>query len=432
MKSQKYSVAILFASLVIVMLGFGIAIPLMPFYVTHFNASGSALGFMMAIYSLMQFIFAPIWGQLSDRIGRKPVLLIGIAGYAISFFLQGISQNITQFILTRTLAGILSSATLPTAMAYIADTTSTENRSRGVGLMGAAMGVGMIFGPMLGGLLTRLTIPFPAEISYLLQTTRDATTNAVINLSLPFFASSLLALVAIPFIITLLPESLSSEKRALHVSSTTKQSRFSLLKGGLLGPSSFLFVLAFLLAFALANMEAVLALYGKQQFAMGPSEVGLLMGAMGVLAVIQQGVVIGPLTKKVGEVRSIQGGLVFCILGFVGLALSPAKSLFMAAALVFNIGSSLLQPCVTALASKRATSGQGEAMGINNSFQSLGRAVGPLWAGFAFDIYSTLSFWTGALIQIIVLGFSLRMLTETEPISLYADHSQPAPAANKN
>jgi MFS family permease len=104
---------ILFFSLVIIMIGFGITIPLMPFYITHFNASGSALGLMMSIYSLMQFVFAPMWGRLSDRIGRKPVLLTGILGYAISFILQGISQNIVQLILLRSLAGIISSATLP-------------------------------------------------------------------------------------------------------------------------------------------------------------------------------------------------------------------------------------------------------------------------------------------------------------------------------
>ena len=114
---------------------------------------------MMGIYSIMQFIFAPVWGKLSDRVGRKPVFLIGLAGYALSFCLMGLSHDYTQLFLSRALAGILSSATLPTALAFIADTTTADNRSRGMGLLGAAMGLGMIFGPLLGGTLTGVILP---------------------------------------------------------------------------------------------------------------------------------------------------------------------------------------------------------------------------------------------------------------------------------
>lgn len=427
MKNQAAPKAILFAALVIVMLGFGIAIPLMPFYVTHFHASASALGLMMSLYSLMQFLCAPVWGRWSDRIGRKPVLLIGIAGYFISFMLQGLSQDVIQLTLARTLAGVLTSATLPTAMAYIADITSEADRSKGVGLMGAAMGVGMIFGPMLGGLLTHLVLPLPAALTRLLQVTRDVSTGQMINLSIPFFASAFLALIAIPFILILLPESLPAAQRSLPHPAAARQSQASQLLSGLRGPVGFLYLLAFLLAFALANMESVLGMYGQQYFAMGPAEVGLLMGAIGVLSVIQQGLVIGPLTRKVGEVRVIQGGLTISILGFVLFALAFSRWMLFAAALVFNAGNVLLQPSVTALISKRAKGGQGAVMGLNNSFQSLGRGVGPLWAGFAYDIYSTLSFWTGALIQGIALAYSLKMLRDMEPASAEAGLLPPAP-----
>lgn len=409
MKSQKTAIAILFASLVIIMLGFGIAIPLMPFYITHFGASGLALGLMMSLYSLMQFLFAPMWGRLSDRIGRKPVLLIGVAGFALAFLLQGLAQNLVQFTLTRTLAGVLSAAALPTAMAYVADVTTPERRAQGVGLMGAAMGLGMIFGPLLGGLLTHVDPALFPRLTPLLQVTVDPATGQTINLSIPFFVSSLLAAVTIPFIFFLLPESLPAERRGLDTQSSTSQ--WAQMGQALRGPSGFLFALAFLLAFALANMEAVLALYGQQRFGMGPAQVGLLMGAMGILSVIQQGVVIGPLTRKVGAVRVIQGGLLTGIAGFLVLATAPSVQLLALGALIFTAGNVLLQPSVTALISRRAQIGQGAVMGLNNSFQSLGRAVGPLWAGFAFDQYSTLSFWTGALIQLIAFVVSTRMLS---------------------
>lgn len=408
LSSRGRSLAILSATLVIVMLGFGIAIPLTPFYVTHFNASGTALGLMMALYSLMQFVFAPVWGRLSDRFGRKPVLLIGIGGFALSFLLQGLAQNLIQFMVVRTLAGILSSATLPTAMAYVADTTTIESRAKGVGMLGASMGVGMIFGPMLGGFLTHVNPTLPTGIASLLQVTADPSTGAMINLSIPFFGSALLALLALPFVVFMLPESLARARRIAYPSGG--ESRMGALVQALNGPMRLLFMLAFLLAFALAMMESVLALYGRERFTMGPSQIGLLMGALGIVSVIQQGVLIGPLTKRFGEERIIQAGLVIGVLGFAAMALAPTRNLFMGATLFFNAGNMLLQPSVTALISKRATEGQGAVMGINQSFQSLGRGVGPLWAGVAFDIHSTLAFWTGALVQAVALAYALRTL----------------------
>lgn len=407
--NRRISITILFISLVIVMLGFGIAIPLMPFYITHFNASGSSLGLIMSLYSLVQFIFSPMWGRLSDRIGRKPVMLIGIFGYFVSFFLQGISQNILQLTLARVLAGLLSSATLPTAMAYVADTTDSEDRSKGVGLLGAAMGLGMIFGPMFGGVLTRVQVPLPKFLEALVQTTIDPSTGSPINLSIPFFVSALLALVATPVIYLMLPESHPSENR--QEKSGPRQSQLAGLLNGLRGPVGFLYILAFLLAFALANMESVLALYGRSRFSMGPGDVGMLLGGMGVLSVVQQGIIIGPLTRKAGEVWIIKAGLLSGFLGFITLALAPTLAWLVAGALIFNVGSVLLQPSVTSLISKRVNSGQGEAMGINNSFQALGRTFGPLWAGFAYDLYSTLSFWTGAFILAAAFLYAFRVFS---------------------
>lgn len=393
------------------MIGFGIAIPLMPFYIKHFGASGAALGFVMAIYSFMQFLFAPLWGRLSDDVGRKPVLLIGILGYAVSFVMQGFAQNLIAFTAARVFAGIVSSATLPTAMAYIADITPPDRRSQGVGILGAAMGVGMIIGPTLGGILTHVQPSLSPQMMSLMQITTDAS-GQPINLSIPFFASALLALIAIPFIVFLLPESLPPEHR--HVHGPESGSRFSQLATGLRGPMGFLFLLSFLLTFALANMETVLALYGADKFGMGPADVGIVMGALGIMAVIMQGGAIGPLTRRFGESRVILSGLVVSMSGFVLLALSGTRGIFIAGALVMNGGNTLLQPSVTALISKRAKAGQGVAMGQNQSFQSLGRAIGPLWAGMAYDVHDTLSFWTGAAVQLIAFIYGMRMLPRGE------------------
>jgi len=424
----KGATAILFACLVTVMLGFGIVIPLLPFFVTHFGANGTVMGLLMSIYSIMQFIFAPIWGRLSDRVGRKPVLLLGISGYAISFGVMAFAPNIAILILARAVAGILSSATLPTAMAYIADTTEAKDRARGVGMMGAAMGVGMIFGPTLGGLLAAANLHLPAGLLALMQTMIDPDTGNLINLSVPFFFAGLLALAALPVVYFALPESLHKDLR--RDAPKAEGTRLSQLGVALKSPLGFLFAMALLLSFALANLESILGLYGKERFAMGPEGIGLLMGGMGILSVIQQGFLIGPLTRRFGEARVLQGGLVISMIGFFGMALLQTEWGMIVFVLVFSTGNVLLQPSVTSLISQRAKPGeQGAAMGINNSFQSLGRSIGPLWAGFAYDLYPTLSFWTGAIFQLIAFVYALRMLgpmwaarrAAPEPVSLGND-----------
>jgi DHA1 family multidrug resistance protein-like MFS transporter len=405
-RSPSVSMFILLFVLVIVMLGFGIIMPLMPSLISHFQASGYQLGLIMAIYSLMQFLFAPLWGRWSDRIGRKPVLLIGIAGFAISFVIQAFSPNVWVFLAARAVAGILSSATLPTASAYIADTTTLEKRSAGMGLMGAALGVGMIFGPFLGGVLTKWTPSLPANLS---QVAVDASSGATINLSIPFLFSAFLALLLIPFIIFVLPESLSAQAR--QISSQRGTNQFGQLWQAVrTGPTAFLFVMAFLFAFAMANMESVLGLYAQDRFSVGPSQLGIWMGVMGVLSVIQQGVLFAPLVRRFGEERLLQAGLLTSALGFIGMAVIPNLWGLFASTGVYIVGSTLLGPAVNTLISKRATTGQGTALGLGNSFQSLGRAIGPMWAGTAFDVWPTLSFWTGAVIQALALFISLRVM----------------------
>lgn len=381
MRARTSAIPILFASLFIVMLGFGIVIPILPFYVTHFGAGGRELGLLMAIYSLMQFICAPLWGRWSDRVGRKPILLTGLGGFALAFALMGLAQNVWQLIAARALAGILSSATLPATFAYIGDSTSGENRSGGMGLLGAAMGLGMIFGPLLGGPLGKIALP------------------------LPFFAAAGFALVAALFAFTWLPESLARHRRAEP--SAAAPSRLRELLDALRGSMAFLFVLAFLLAFALTNFEATVGLFAKERYELGPDQVGYLLGAFGLLGAIQQGLVIGPLTRKIGEVRVLQSGLLIAMIGFIGTALSANGWTFIVFSMLLSSGNALLQPSVASLISQRATAGQGVTMGLQNSFSSLGRATGPLWAGSIYDVRQELPFLSGALFQAIALVVSL-------------------------
>jgi DHA1 family multidrug resistance protein-like MFS transporter len=373
---------ILFFTLIVIMLGFGMIIPLIPFYIDSFDASGSELGLLMATFATMQFLFAPVWGQLSDRYGRKKLLMVGVLGNAISQLLFGLSTELWMLFASRALAGILSSATMPAAMAYIGDSTTDQDRGQGMGLLGAAMGVGMVLGPGIGGWL------------------------ATQSLSLPFFIASGLSLLTLPFILLVLPESLpkearSQDRKGLHGPQLGEMWR------ALFGPIGFLLLLAFLVSFGLTNFEAVFGLYALERYNYGPQQVGTVLTVIGLISAVVQGVLTGPLSRRWGETALIRASLLASAVGFVLMLQARSFAAVLLTVGFFIISNALLRPAVSALISKRTTSGQGVAMGLNNSFMSLGRIVGPSWAGFVFDANLSLPYLTGSIVMLI--GFVLSL-----------------------
>lgn len=375
--------AILFFTMVVIMLGFGIIIPIMPFYITRFGAGGSDLGMLMALFSLMQFFFSPIWGDLSDRYGRKKILMVGALGNAVSMLIFGLAPNLGVMFLSRALAGMLSSATLPTAMAYISDTTSERDRGQGMGIIGAAMGVGMVLGPGLGGWM------------------------GTISLAAPFYLAAGLSLVAMFLMMVMLPETLSSDARAAaRGAGKLRGPQLSMIFRALAGPLGFLLFLAFLVNFGLANFEGIFGLYAKDRYQYGPEQVGTIMTVIGVVSAVIQGMLTGPVTRWLGEEKVINLSLIASALGF-GLML--AAQTFAGVLLTvgfFVFANAMLRPAIASLTSKRAVGGQGMAMGLNNAYQSLGRVAGPLWAGFLFDVDLTLPYASAAVIMLVsfVLG----------------------------
>jgi len=365
---------ILFITIVVMMVGFGIVIPILPFYVESFGVSGRELGLLMASFALMQLIFSPVWGGLSDRIGRRPVLMIGVFGNALAMLWMGLSGSYSMLLVARVTAGILSSATLPTAMAYISDSTSEENRGGGMGAIAAAMGVGMILGPGIGGWL------------------------GDVNLSIPFFVASGLSLLVLVLIALVLPESLAPEKRSTD--GKLRGPNFRGMWQSLFGPLGYLMFLSFLISFGLTNFESIFGLYALEQFGYGPADVGTLLVVMGITSVIVQGGLTGPFTRRWGECRVIQGALLVSAIGFV-LMLGAFNFVTLVITIIFFIvGNTLLRPTTSALVSKRSDEKeQGAMLGLQNSFMSLGRIVGPLWAGSAFDRHMTLPYVTGAIVM---------------------------------
>ena len=373
---KNKNLAILFFSLVVSMLGFGIIIPILPFYVEEFGGGGAEMGMLMTIFSAMQFIFSPIWGSLSDRIGRKPVLIIGALGNALSMALMGFATNYWILLSARALAGVLSSATMPAAMAFISDSTDEKQRGGGMGTVGAAFGVGMTLGPGIGGVMSD------------------------ISLQAPFFFAAGTSILAMILIWMSLPETLPAEKR----SGTHHQVRgldLRLMWKSLFGPIGFLLILAFLHNFALTNFEGIFGFYAQKRYNFDPPTIGLIMTVVGLVSAIVQGILTGPATRRFGDVAVIRVSLFASVLGFLSMLAAPNLGWVLVTCGFFVLSNSMLRPGVASLTSKRADIPQGAAMGLSNAYMSLGRIVGPLWAGNVLDLNLSYPFVTGAIIMLI-------------------------------
>jgi DHA1 family multidrug resistance protein-like MFS transporter len=390
--TNRRSLIILSFTLVVVMLGFGLVIPIFPFFVEDLGAGGRELGLLVATSALLEFVFAPMWGGISDRIGRKPILMIGVVGYGLSSLLFGLSTQLWMLFASRALSGVLSSATLVTSLAYVGDTTAEDDRGKGMGYLGAAMALGVILGPGLGGWL------------------------AGDSLSRPFFIAAALSCVALLLIFFLLPESLSTVSRQ-QGGGKIGSINFRELWEALSSPIGVLLLMVTLFSFALTNFEAVFGLYALQKFNYGPERVGIILMVIAVVSTVGKAALTGPTTKRWGEPAVIKASLLAGSVGFCALLLANTYATILLATAFFILSKTLLRPAALALISKRATVGQGTAMGLSNSFISLGRIAGPIWAGFAFDANVNYPYLSGSVIMFIgfLLALALISSLQTEP-----------------
>jgi MFS transporter, DHA1 family, multidrug resistance protein len=382
MFAKNRNLLILSFSLIVVMLGFGMVIPIFPFYIDKLGAGGSALGLLVATAALTELIFGPVWGSVSDRTGRKPILMIGVLGYGLSLLFFGLATELWMLFAARALSGILSSATLSTSMAFIGDSTTKEERGGGMGAIGAAAGLGVILGPGLGGWL------------------------AGDSLSTPFFAGAALSLVSVLLIALLLPETLSREARAQATGKISlgnwRGLRQALSKGS---PIRFLLFMAFFVTFGTANFEAIFGLFALDRHGYGPEQVGAILTVVGFVALIGRGLLTGIVTKSWGEPNVILISLLAGSIGFVLLLLAQSYAAVLITTGFFVLTTTFLRPSIHSLTSQRAMLGQGAAMGLSNSAVSLGRVIGPLWAGAVFDLNVNAPYLSGAVI--LLIGFVL-------------------------
>ncbi|GIN37327.1 MFS transporter [Heyndrickxia oleronia] len=372
MESKKV-LPILFLIMFLVMVGFGIIIPVMPFFAKEMGANPTELGLLMAVYSFMQLISAPIWGRVSDKIGRKPVMMIGILGLSVSFILMAISSQLWMLFIARIIGGLLSSANMPTTMAYVADITSEEDRGKGMGIIGAATGLGFIFGPAIGGLFSKT------------------------SLNMPFYLAAASSFITFLLVLFVLKESLSKEKRGQHADK--KSSIWSSFNGSL----SILYILQWFISLSLSGLEASFAYFAAKKAGLDTIDLGYIFMIMGFGSALVQGGLVGRFSKKYGEGTVIQGGIIVSTIGFVLILLVNSFTTAAIFLTIFGLGNGVIRPCVSALLTKKSTAGHGSATGLLSSFDSFGRIIGPPLGGWLFSITAGLPYISGAILSILAL-----------------------------
>ncbi|MDQ3735933.1 MAG: MFS transporter [Actinomycetota bacterium] len=369
----------LFVTVFVDMIGYGIVIPLLPFYVQQ-QASGAALvGLLGSLYAAMQFVGGPFLGGLSDRVGRRPVLLLCLFGTSFAYLLLGLADTLLLLVAAVVLAGG-AAGTLATAQAYIADSTLAGDRARGLGLIGAAFGLGLIAGPVLGGLLSLYSLGAPA------------------------FAASALALCNVAFGFFVLPESLPLTRRtSTPILELNPVSQLA----GVLGVGSIraLLLAVFLLNLSFAGLLTNFPLFSNARFGWDATANAFFFAFVGVCAVLTQGVLLGRLQPRFGEKRLLLGGLALMAVNLGLMALVPLGSLLYPVVGVLAVGTGLAIPSLTALISHRVSEReQGKVMGGQQAILSLTLILGPTISGLTFDrLGAPAPYWVGSLLAALAL-----------------------------
>ena len=350
---------VIFFVVFIDLVGFGIVIPILPYYSREFGANAWDLGWLMAIYSIMQFGFSPFWGSLSDRFGRRSILLTTILGTALALTATASAKSLLTLFVARGLAGIFA-ANISTAGAYIADVTPPEDRAKGMGIIGASFGLGFLFGPFIGGSLAPYGYP------------------------VPIFTAAALGVLNFFFALAVLKEpKIASEIRKEH----RRKFSWNLMKDSLSDPRTALPITLFFLAtLGMTQLEVTFGFYVLTKFGLGARDAGFLLGGMGIVAVLVQGGLIGRLAKKYGEFRLATAGLFIAAIALVLAPLPSSAHWFATTLALLAVGTGIVNPSLSSTVSKAAHEHKrGEVMGVYQSAGSFARIIGPLIAGFVYD-----------------------------------------------
>ncbi len=382
---KRTPLTIIFVITFIDLLGFGIVIPIIPSYAgTDFGASDVTIGFLVSSFSFMQLIFTPVWGRLSDRVGRRPILLLGLFLTVVSYVLFGMANTLELLFFSRLLGGI-GGANISAAQAYISDVTTPRDRAKGMGLIGAAFGLGFVFGPFIGGML----VPYGYDI--------------------PGYAAAALSAVAFVTALIALPESLHSGGE----SSPAVRFSMRMLVDALRRPKiGMLLILFFLVTFGYANIYATFPLISVREFGYSDKQVGYLFGFIGIIGAATQGGLIRVLSERYQERWLFFTGSVLTMIGLAGIPCTQSTVPLLIDLAILSVGAGLVTPSCLSLISRHADERQqGGILGINQGLGALGRVLGPVWGAFAFqNIGIPWPFLTGGIVLFVVVILIRRTL----------------------
>lgn len=403
-KRTNRVLGIVFLTLFLDLLGFGIILPIQPFYAESFGASATIVTLIGAAYSLMQFVFAPLWGRLSDRIGRRPVVLVSILFALAGWVILGFANGLVMLVLARAVAGF-GNANLGTVQAMVADVTKPEERARGMGMVGAAFGLGFLFGPVVGGVFGKYFGP-----------------------AVPAFIAAGLAAFNWILAFAILPETRPPEARA-KIDPHARRSLFpfaAMKEAWAIPGIAPLLLMGFVYTVGFSLMEAALSLFVERQYlpkemvgtdAGGKEAAFLAMQVfvvVGVTAVVVQGGLIRSIRKTFSEKQLLLGGAILIAVGFAAVAALPFLALpfgaMFATTVVIALGSGVFQPSSSSLLS-RSVDGerQGSVLGVGQATSSLGRIFGPAASGFLLDLHRSMPFAVGAVLLSIAAVLATRV-----------------------
>lgn len=391
---KRTSLVVLFLTVFIDLIGFGMVIPFLSFYAREYGASGVVVGAVVGIYSIMQFFFAPVWGRLSDRIGRRPVILISLTASCLGYLLFGFAHQLWVLFASRLIAGA-GGANIGTAQAYISDVTTPAERARGMGLIGAAFGMGFILGPPLSGFLSAI-----------------GTHHHLHGNLLPGLVAAGLSFAALSVAFLILAES----KPPNLVPRTSRPPQFDpriwrdmVHYNLLLGSMSTLF----LTLLAVSGMETSVTLHARDRFHFQQIDLAYFFLFMGVIVAIIQGGLIGRFAKRIGEKALVVIGAMSFTIGFVAVPPVWRVPLLYGVAFFIAVGQGLTYPSLTSLISKAAPEEErGSMLGLATSVGSLARFVGPILSGFLYDLGGASgAFFGAAALTLVSLLIAVSMRT---------------------
>lgn len=384
LQTKNTALIILMINMFIAMLGIGLVVPVLPMFMQEFGASGTALGYLVAAAGLTHFLFSPLAGELSDRHGRKVIIVSGICLFTVSQLVFGLAQELWLLYISRLVGGAGIAFMVPPIMAYVADITGEEDRGKSLGWVGAAMSLGFVIGPGLGGLLSEYGLRFP------------------------FYAASAVGGLSMVLSMMLLPETLSEEAQLASRSSKNSQVNIYRQFASSFRASYFgLLLLTFILTFGLASFDAVFGLYLTVKHGFTPQDIAVLITVGSLMSVIVQALLIDRLLQHFKEKTLINSCLLLCVAILLMMLLSGEFWHVLILILLFFSVIAILRLSINTLLSKMAGNEQGFISGANNAYMGLGNITGPSIAGILFDIHIDLPYLFGACIVLISLLLSV-------------------------